>query len=82
MSYFHLIVLKYLNKFLVYIHRKLYTILQEKYIEKIRSGIMAKNKPVFQSNNSKTANGQVVKGTNKTAAPTPKKPIRGNSRGQ
>lgn len=43
---------------------------------------MAKNKPVFQSNNSKTANGQVSKGTNKTAAPTPKKPIRGNSRGQ
>jgi hypothetical protein len=43
---------------------------------------MAKNKPAFQSNNSKPANGQVSKGGNKTVAPTPKKPVRGNSRGQ
>jgi hypothetical protein len=43
---------------------------------------MAKNKPVFQSNNSKGAAGQQQKGNNKTAAPAPKKPIRGNSRGQ
>jgi hypothetical protein len=43
---------------------------------------MAKNKPVFQSNNSKSANDQVSKGSNKTAAPTPKKSIRGNSRGK
>jgi hypothetical protein len=43
---------------------------------------MAKNKPVFQSNNSKSANDQVSKGNNKTAAPTPKKSIRGNSRGK
>jgi hypothetical protein len=43
---------------------------------------MAKNKPVFQSNNSKNGNGQVNKGGNKTAAPTPKKQIRGTGRGQ
>jgi hypothetical protein len=45
-------------------------------------GNMAKNKPVFQSNNSKGAAGQQQKGNNKTAAPAPKKTIRGNSRGQ
>ena len=43
---------------------------------------MAKNKPVFQSNNSKSANEQISKGNNKTAVPSPKKAIRGNSRGQ
>lgn len=43
---------------------------------------MAKNKPAFQSNNSKNINGQATKSGNKTTAPTPKKPIRGNSRGQ
>lgn len=43
---------------------------------------MAKNKPAFQSNNSKPANGQGAKGNNKTNVPAPKKPIRGNSRGQ
>jgi hypothetical protein len=43
---------------------------------------MAKNKPAFQSNNSKPENGQISKGNNKTAAPTPKKAIRGNSRGK
>lgn len=43
---------------------------------------MAKNKPVFPSNNTKGANGQAAKGGNKTAAPTPKKQVRGNSRGQ
>jgi hypothetical protein len=43
---------------------------------------MAKNKPAFQSNNNKPMNGQVNKGANKTTTPTPKKPIRGNSRGQ
>lgn len=44
---------------------------------------MAKNKTEFQSNNSKTANGQVSKSGNKpTAAPTPKKSIRGNTRGK
>jgi hypothetical protein len=48
----------------------------------IRRVIMAKNKPVFQSNNSKAANGQVTKSENKTAAPAPKKSIRGNSRGK
>lgn len=43
---------------------------------------MAKNKPVFQSNNSKSANGQASKSENKTAAPAPKKSIRGNTRGK
>lgn len=44
---------------------------------------MAKNKPAFQSNNSKFAGGQdSPKGNNKTAAPAPKKAIRGNSRGK
>jgi len=43
---------------------------------------MAKNKTVFPSNNNKSANGQGSKGDNKTPAPTPKKNIRGNSRGQ
>jgi hypothetical protein len=43
---------------------------------------MAKNKPAFQSNNSKYANGQAAKGASKTAAPVPKKPVRGNSRGK
>ncbi|MEG0772196.1 hypothetical protein [Clostridium sp.] len=43
---------------------------------------MAKNKPAFQSNNSKFGNQQVNKGEKSTSAPTPKKPIRGNSRGQ
>jgi hypothetical protein len=56
--------------------------LQEKYIQTIRSDIMAKNKPAFQSNNSKPVNGQVSKGNNKTNAPAPKKPVRGNTRGQ
>jgi hypothetical protein len=43
---------------------------------------MAKNKPVFPSNNSKSAKDQGAKGDNKTPLPTPKKTIRGNSRGQ
>lgn len=43
---------------------------------------MAKNKPAFQSNNSKFGNQQVNKGDKKTAAPVAKKPVRGNSRGQ
>jgi hypothetical protein len=43
---------------------------------------MAKNKPAFQSNNSKPVNGQVNKNANKAAVPAPKKPVRGNSRGQ
>lgn len=43
---------------------------------------MAKNKPAFQSNSSKPVNGQVSKGNNKTNAPAPKKPVRGNTRGQ
>jgi hypothetical protein len=43
---------------------------------------MAKNKPVFQSNNSKPEIGQASKGGNKTAAPAPKKSIRGNTRGK
>jgi hypothetical protein len=49
----------------------------------MRSDIMAKNKPAFQSNNSKFGNGQLNKGDKKSAAaPAPKKPVRGNSRGQ
>ena len=43
---------------------------------------MAKNKPAFQSNNSKLENGQISKGNTKNAAPAPKKAIRGNSRGK
>lgn len=43
---------------------------------------MAKNKPAFQSNNNKPLNGQVAKANNNTPAPMPKKPVRGNSRGQ
>jgi len=43
---------------------------------------MAKNKPAFPSNNSKSPNEQGSKGDNKTPSPTPKKTIRGNSRGQ
>jgi hypothetical protein len=44
---------------------------------------MAKNKPAFQSNNSKYGNGQAAaNGANKTVAPVPKKPVRGNSRGK
>jgi hypothetical protein len=43
---------------------------------------MAKNKPAFQSNNSKSANGQLSKGGNKSNVPTPKKPIRGTNRGK
>jgi len=43
---------------------------------------MAKNKPVFPSSNNKSANDQKSKGDNKTPVPTPKKSIRGNSRGQ
>jgi len=48
----------------------------------IRGDIMAKNKPAFQSNNSKFSKDQGNKGGGKTTTPTPKKPIRGNSRGQ
>ena len=43
---------------------------------------MAKNKPAFPSSNSKSANEKGSKGDNKTPLPTPKKTIRGNSRGQ
>lgn len=43
---------------------------------------MAKNKPVFPSNNNKSGKDQGSKGDNKTPLPTPKKTIRGNSRGQ
>ncbi|WP_264174313.1 hypothetical protein [Clostridium tagluense] len=43
---------------------------------------MAKNKPVFPSSNNKSSNGQETKGDNKTSVPTPKKAIRGNSRGK
>ena len=44
---------------------------------------MAKNKPAFPSSNNKSSNGQeAAKGDNKTPLPTPKKTIRGNSRGQ
>ena len=43
---------------------------------------MAKNKPAFQSNSNKPANGPIAKGDNKTSAPAPKKTIRGNSRGK
>jgi hypothetical protein len=79
---------------LVYRRRKLYNILHKKCDKAslicyfscdakiIRSDNMAKNKPAFQSNNSKYANGQAAKGASKTAAPVPKKPVRGNSRGK
>ena len=43
---------------------------------------MAKNKPAFPSSNNKSANEQGSKGDTKTPVPTPKKTIRGNSRGQ
>lgn len=43
---------------------------------------MAKNKPVFPSSNSKSAMEKGPKADNKTPLPTPKKTIRGNSRGQ
>ena len=43
---------------------------------------MAKNKPVFPSSHVKSGNEQGSKGDNKTPLPTPKKAIRGNSRGQ
>jgi hypothetical protein len=43
---------------------------------------MAKNKPAFQSNSSKFGNQQSSKGEKSTTAQTPKKSIRGNSRGQ
>jgi len=43
---------------------------------------MAKNKPAFQSNGNKPVNGQVSNTGNKTTTPTPKKSIRGNSRGK
>lgn len=42
---------------------------------------MAKNKPVFQSNNSKSGNGKTQK-SNSSIPAVPKKTIRGNSRGQ
>jgi len=43
---------------------------------------MAKNKPAFPSSNNKSSNSQESKGENKTPVATPKKAIRGNSRGQ
>ena len=43
---------------------------------------MAKNKPAFPSSNSKSANDKGAKADIKTPSPTPKKTIRGNSRGQ
>ncbi|WP_263486937.1 hypothetical protein [Clostridium estertheticum] len=43
---------------------------------------MAKNKPAFPSSNNKSSNGQESKGDIKTPLPTPKKTVRGNSRGQ
>jgi len=43
---------------------------------------MAKNKPAFPSSKNKSSNGQESKGDSKTPLPTPKKAIRGNSRGQ
>jgi hypothetical protein len=57
-------------------------LIESKKIYIVRRYTMAKNKPVFQSNNSKAANGQVSKSENKTTAPAPKKSIRGNSRGK
>jgi hypothetical protein len=66
----------------VYILKKLYTVLQEIYVEIIRGDIMAKNKPAFQSNNSKPVNGQVSKSDNKTVVQTPKKATRGSNRGK
>ena len=43
---------------------------------------MAKNKPAFPSSSNKSTNEQGSKGDSKTPLPTPKKSIRGNSRGQ
>lgn len=43
---------------------------------------MAKNKPAFKSKDNKPGNGSIPKGNNKTTAPVPKRPVRGNSRGQ
>ncbi|HEY8891433.1 MAG TPA: hypothetical protein VIM70_14390 [Clostridium sp.] len=43
---------------------------------------MAKNKPAFPSSKNKSTNEQGSKVDNKTSLPTPKKNLRGNSRGQ
>ncbi len=46
-----------------------------------RGDNMAKNKPVFQSNNPKSGSGKTQKANTGTPAVS-KKPTRGNSRGQ
>lgn len=43
---------------------------------------MAKNKTVFQSNNSKNSSGQTNKVNEPNSLPKPQKAIRGNSRGK